>query len=1130
MTESAVSSTRAVRPEFQLRGHRRPSVRIVPTAQQRAVIGFTGHRLKVLAGPGTGKSSTLVESVAERIASRDCPPESVLVLTFSRRAAAELTAGITRRLGITTREPIVRTLHGYAFSLLRAQAVRSGEPSPRLLGAGESDQMVRELLAGQRESGRGGWPATVSAALDSPAFAAELRDLMLRTAERGITPRRLADLGRRRQRPEWRAAAAFAREYQDVSDLRQGSSGLGAALDQAELTRAALGLLSDDRVLAAEQARVRRIFVDEYQEVDPSQARLIELHASGADELVVFGDPDQSIYAFRGSDPAALRDISVDSTVSLTVSRRLAPAILTATRRVSDRLPGHLPHRALTTGSPGSEAPPESQTAGAGVTPLPPAGEVVVRTLPTAAKEAAFIADELRRAHLRAAVPWGRMAVLVRSPVSSLPALRRAFAAAGVPLTVSGQDTTLTADPVVAVLLTVLRCGRQPSLLTGQVALDLLSSPVVGMDSEALRRLRRLVRADHPDGGATPDLLAAVLAGAELPADLPAELSHPVLRVRGMLDAAIAGASDSAAESSLWQVWRRTGLEDALVAASLRGGRAGQRADSTLDAVLTLFAMAADLADRMPLAGVAAFLDFVDGQRIPGDPTAGSARSADAVAVLSAHAAKGLEWDVVCLAGVSEGCWPVLRTRPSLLGTEEVLDAAAGLPAAVLDSSAGLQEERRLFYVAATRARLRLVATAVADQDTVPSRFLHELAGTDDELPGDWPTEQDGSARRGLHLTDLVAELRRAVTDPTVPERTSTAAATQLARLASAGVVGAHPRDWYGLADLTSSAPAIPDDRPVTVSPSTVENLTRCALRGVLERRGASSTTSQQQIEGIVVHALVDGLAKGVHRADLVAEMERFLSLQTQLPPWLLARTRRALEAMLNAAQVWLADLGPDRSLVGSEVRLSVAVPPDDDSGAGPREVRLEGRADRLDRAPDGSLIVVDFKTGATVPSKASVAENAQLAVYQLAIELGAADGLGSAPGTWAAIITPGPADDPAHAAADTDEPPLEEPPPDDWAGERSADPADGADPYVDPVRRERSGGAELVYLRSGTPNIRQQGPLDPESAQGWRRTVRDAAEAMASSASIAQENRYCERCPVRSSCPLQPEGRQVTR
>ena len=95
-------------------------------------------------------------------------------------------------------------------------------------------------------------------------------------------------------------------------------------------------------MLAAEQSRVRRIFVDEYQDVDPAQARLIELLASGADELVVFGDPDQSIYAFRGSDPGALRDIEVDATVSLTVSRRLAPAVLTATRRVAATAAGRL--------------------------------------------------------------------------------------------------------------------------------------------------------------------------------------------------------------------------------------------------------------------------------------------------------------------------------------------------------------------------------------------------------------------------------------------------------------------------------------------------------------------------------------------------------------------------------------------------------------------------------------------------------------------------------------------------------------------------------------------------------------------------------------------------------------------
>jgi RecB family exonuclease len=258
--------------------------------------------------------------------------------------------------------------------------------------------------------------------------------------------------------------------------------------------------------------------------------------------------------------------------------------------------------------------------------------------------------------------------------------------------------------------------------------------------------------------------------------------------------------------------------------------------------------------------------------------------------------------------------------------------------------------------------------------------------------------------------------------------------------------------------------------------------------------------------------------------------MERFLSQQTQLPPWLLARTRRALEKMLSAAESWISALPADRALSGSEVQLSVRVPPlapeataadrpateglaPDRAEVRPREVWLEGRADRLDRAADGSLIVVDFKTGATVPSKAAVAENAQLAVYQLAINLGAASGL--LPGSAAQPLDRAPHLDGSPFG---DEPPDFEPPPDDQV----EPPEVAAAPHA--------GGAELVFLRSGTPNSRHQPPLDPASARAWQAMVREAAERLASSASLAQENRYCERCPVRSSCPLQPAGRQVTR
>jgi RecB family exonuclease len=694
------------------------------------------------------------------------------------------------------------------------------------------------------------------------------------------------------------------------------------------------------------------------------------------------------------------------------------------------------------------------------------------------------------------------MAVLVRSPARDLPPIRRALTAAGVPCAAGAVDPAAD-DPVVRAILAVLRFGLEPQKLTGEQAVGLLTAPGIGLDTDAIRRLRRRLRTAHAVAGPTADLVAAAVLGAPLPDDLPADLREPVLTARSLLDLVGSVAAEPDPRVPLWLVWQRLGLADDLLAASLRGGRAGLRADRSLDAVLALFDLAGELAERLPYAGVRAFLDQAVDRRIAVDPASGDGRAPQGVALLSAHGSKGLEWDVVCLAGVSEGRWPLLRRPHSLLGLDELLDAADGI-AGGADTGGGpsesLQEERRLLYVAATRARRRLVATSVSDQDTVPSRFLPELAGSAD-LPHGWPARPDGRLRRSLQVAHLVADLRRTITDPSTPAPVADLAARQLARLATAGVDGAHPRDWYGLAGPSTTEPPVAPQAPVTLSPSAVESVLRCPLRAVLERRGARSATSQQQIEGVVMHALVDGLARGVSRPDLEAEMERFLAQPTGLPPWLIARTRRALQAMLTAAQTWIADLPAERRPMATEASLSawlpraaappravdrivdpVIVPADpetvpDHSAAPSRPVRVKGRADRIDRAPDGSLIIVDFKTGATVPSRATVEQNAQLAVYQLALHLGAGRTL-------------------------TDDDPEPGPP----------------------------GGAELVYLRSGTPTVRHQSALDDDAANAWMQELRHAAEFLAAPASGAVENRSCERCPVRSSCPLQPSGRQVTR
>ena len=242
----------------------------------------------MLAGPGTGKTTTIVEAVVSRVERGEIAPEQALVLTFSRRAAAELRDRIAARLDRTIREPIARTFHSYAFGLLRAEAARRGEPAPRLLSGPEQDLVIRELLRGDVDAGAATWPERLRPALLTRGFAQELRDLLQRAVERGVSASDLISLGRRHKRDDWVAAGIFARQYEQVSALREAAS-----YDPAELIRAAVALLrSEPLALQAVRAQHAFVVVDEYQDTDPAQEELLALVA-GARDLLVVGDPDQ---------------------------------------------------------------------------------------------------------------------------------------------------------------------------------------------------------------------------------------------------------------------------------------------------------------------------------------------------------------------------------------------------------------------------------------------------------------------------------------------------------------------------------------------------------------------------------------------------------------------------------------------------------------------------------------------------------------------------------------------------------------------------------------------------------------------------------------------------------------------
>ncbi|MGH3738398.1 MAG: UvrD-helicase domain-containing protein, partial [Micromonosporaceae bacterium] len=329
---------------------------------QRRVADHTAGPLLVLGGPGTGKTTTLVESVVARI-DAGADPERVLALTFGRRGAARLRERIAARLGRASAEPVVRTFHGYAFGILRQVAAAHDEPPPRLLTGPEQDLVIRELLSAPGAARE--WPVELRPALRTRGFAGELRDLLLRAAERGLSPYQLAERGRALGREDWIAAGRFAATYADVLALRDATTRGTAAYDTAELVRAAAARLTDDpALLAHERARASSVYVDELHDTDPAQHELLSLVAGGGRHLVAFGDPDSSTYGFRGADPDAVYGFGsrfavagVDPpVVQLATCWRATPELITATTRIAARLRGPARHRVRH--APG-ESPPQ---------------------------------------------------------------------------------------------------------------------------------------------------------------------------------------------------------------------------------------------------------------------------------------------------------------------------------------------------------------------------------------------------------------------------------------------------------------------------------------------------------------------------------------------------------------------------------------------------------------------------------------------------------------------------------------------------------------------------------------------------------------------------------------------------
>jgi ATP-dependent exoDNAse (exonuclease V) beta subunit len=479
--------------------------------------------------------------------------------------------------------------------------------------------------------------------------------------------------------------------------------------------------------------------------------------------------------------------------------------------------------------------------------------------------------------------------------------------------------------------------------------------------------------------------------------------------------------------------------------------------------------------------GIDVFLSSLDDQHIAAEPVAERAARSEAVRLLTVHRAKGLEWDAVWVVGAEEGLWPDLRARGSLLQAEQLTPEGLSAPARPSDI---LAEERRLFYVACTRARTYLtIATidAKAGEGDRPSRFIAELqaAGLVETIAC------TVRPRFRLSLDGLVGELREVLVNPDSSPALVEAAATRLAALSAvrdadgrARVPLADPAQWWSTRALTEGvAPVRSLEKPVGLSGSGLESVLECPLSWFLEKEAKAETPRPPSTRfGSVVHAVADFIGKEQLPADLDSVDSYIDRVWHELrfeAPWQ-SQADRA-EARTAISRFIEYHLRSDRALVGTELSAgaTVTVPAPDGSSL---EVILGGSIDRLERDMQGNLVVIDLKNMKYPPSNKEIPEHAQLGVYQLFVREHGVDG----------------------------------------------DPEGGV------------GGAGLVQLRaaesssSNAPKVQMQPPLTSESPTWVEIKLGEAAAVIRSEEFEARRNQHCDRCAYRTACPAQSEGLPV--
>ncbi|CAB4552296.1 unannotated protein [freshwater metagenome] len=991
----------------------------------------------VIGSPGSGKTSCLKARFLHLV-DKGAQPEQIVVIAQTRDSANLYRDQLALELQSATAGPIAKTLTSLAFSVLVDRARKINAPTPTLLSGSEQDAMLQEILKSQDPKI---WPKQLDATVRSlTGFRTELRDLIAVAIEHGITPDKLEQLAKEQNVSQWEAASACYRQFLELQNSAESQM-----YDSVSLLREAAAVVTNSENLPESITSIKTLLVDDAQELTPAAGEFIYALTQRGAGVSLFGDPDVATLSFRVANPkamtllaervATLRSVSAE-TIYLQPSHQVRPPeISLALSKVSSQIEvarAGRQRKGLTVAS-------NEQAPGDGL---------VAKVFRSRTDEISFLAGALRRRHLFDGVAWSNMAVIARSR-PELDTLALVLSSHSVPVRVTGSATALKSDHAAGELLQLAAVCLSDEPISLAQAEQLLVSEVCGLDALSLLRLKRSLRRAHQDSEATADeLLLAAMTEPGLIALVRSPEARKVEKFIRLIDEtrSLAKEPDATTEAVFWNLISGTALMERWVIASRGVSELAMQAGKNLDSLMALFAAATRFTERNPES---APLDFVLDQlarEIPEDSLALNNYSGEYVSLLTPAGLIGRSFNTVVLPGLIEGVWPNLKPRSSLLGAQ-ALDALAN---GEIDNTSEITKselsgELRMFNKALGAAREKVLVTATDQEEEQISQFVALVNGS---IP-----EPENTIPRSLTLRSLAGNLRRDLASGTGD---SSELAMGLARLAAANVPGSDPASWYGLLPVSTEEPLTDlTSELVTVRPSQLESYLKCPLHWFLQNHGGRSDSFSASL-GTLVHEVLE-----VSSSSDLAELQRLTDSR-----W------HSLEFEAD----WLEDLGKRRAakmlanlasyLKQFEDQGSIVLAREQNFRFEFDHVRVQGQVDRIEQHENGSIMIVDLKTGSSAPSEADTVGNPQLALYQMALLEGGFEDLGN-------------------------------------------------------ISQEQLAGAKLLIVGGEKYTERPQPAMTEQTSAGFKKLLLETTEGMAKQVFVAELSGHCESEREYGSCKL---------